>query len=335
VWPADFSPWYLVMAYALDLIIGDPPWMPHPVRWIGNLINRLEKMLYPQYSAPSWNLLFRGGALVAFTILITVGSFLLATKLLPHPLKDVFLVWVTYTLLATRSLHIETRRVIKALEKGDIEEARKALSWLVSRDTEKLDEKGILRGTLETLSENISDGIIAPLFYIGIGGPLLGLLYKTINTLDSMIGYKNERYYYFGRIAARLDDIFNYIPARLTGIFIVSSAWILQFVSESISLRSSLDWKRGWYIMKRDGRLLASPNAGIPQAAMAGVLGIQLGGPTLYFGRILNKPTIGDPIHPLSLESYKLGVIILYLSSVTGLLMSVILELIGQLRMFF
>ena len=335
MWFVDFSPWYLVIAYTLDLIIGDPPWMPHPVRWIGNLIARLENILYPQNSAPSWNLMLRGGVLVGLTVLITVGSFWLIAKVLPHPLRDVFLVWTTYTLLATRSLHIETRRVIDALEKGDIEGARKALSWLVSRDTENLDEKGILRGTLETLSENISDGIVAPLFYIGIGGPLLGLFYKAINTLDSMIGYKNERYYYFGRIAARFDDIFNYIPARLTGIFIVSSAWILQFANEYIPIRGSMDWKRGWHIMKRDGRLLPSPNAGIPQAAMAGVLGVQLGGPTSYFGRIFDKPTMGDPIHALSVEAYRLGVVNLYLSSILSLLMSVMLGVISKFILFF
>ncbi|MEJ5301681.1 MAG: adenosylcobinamide-phosphate synthase CbiB [Thermodesulforhabdaceae bacterium] len=333
---SDFSLWHLITAYVLDLIIGDPYWMPHPVRWIGSLISYLEKVLYPKKNSntdsliASWNLALRGGMLVTLTITIVVGTCWVAIKMLPRPLLDIFFVWLTYTLLATRSLHIETKRVIQAVETGDIEKARKKLAWLVSRDTENLDEKGVLRGTLETLSENISDGVLAPLFCIGIGGPIMGLLYKTINTLDSMIGYKNERYLYFGKIAARLDDVFNYIPARLTGVFIVSSSWIIQHLSELIlKSRSVLDWKRGWQIMKRDGKALASPNSGIPQAAMAGALGIQLGGPSSYFGKIVNKPTMGDPIYPISIESYKLGVVILYLTSAIGFAISIILKLIS------
>jgi adenosylcobinamide-phosphate synthase len=199
------------------------------------------------------------------------------------------------------------------LSEGDLQRARKELSWLVSRDTENLSGDKILKATVETLSENISDGVIAPLFYMGLGGPFIGLFYKAVNTLDSMVGYRNERYLYFGKVAARLDDLMNFIPARLSGFLVILSAWILQKWGYAVN------WKSGLEIMRRDGRLLSSPNAGIPMAAMAGVLGASLGGTASYFGKIVNKPIIGDNINSLSVSSYRLGVRILYGSSLAGL----------------
>ncbi|MCX7823366.1 MAG: adenosylcobinamide-phosphate synthase CbiB [Syntrophobacterales bacterium] len=316
----EFHPWHLLVAYLLDLIIGDPPWMPHPVRWIGNLISFIERRLYPLNSLSSskhWKLVTKGGFLVGLTILITLGVYGLVIHILPRPLSDFFNIWLAFTLIATKSLHTETAGVIKVLEQSSIEEARKKLSWLVSRDTEKLDREGILKATIETLSENISDGIIAPLFYLGLGGPLLGLLYKTVNTLDSMVGYRNERYLYFGKIAARVDDIMNFIPARLSGALIIFSAWILQ------RFRYDVDWRRGLFIMRRDGHLLSSPNAGIPQSAMAGVIGVKLGGVASYFGKTVEKPTIGDSVREISNASYRLAVGILYLTSLAGLLLAI------------
>lgn len=321
----EFSIWQLVMAYVIDLIIGDPKWMPHPVRWIGSIISFLETRLHPPsvsfYHKP-WMTIIKGGILVVITVSVVLGAYRIIVAMLPRGLEEIFVVWLTFTLIATNSLHKETSLVVDALEMEDIDEARRKLSWLVSRDTENLDKEAILKATVETLSENISDGIIAPLFYIGLGGPVLGLFYKTINTLDSMVGYKNERYLYFGKIAARLDDILNYIPARISGILIVISALIIERWHKPIS------WRRGFEIMQRDGRLLASPNAGIPQAAMAGVLGVTLGGRASYFGKIIEKPVMGDPVNPLTIISYRIAVIILYLSSITGLIISVILRLL-------
>lgn len=322
----EFSPWHLFLAYVLDLVVGDPRWMPHPVRWIGRLILFLEKILYPNAGISNpLGLILRGGILVVATISLVVASYIVVVMLIPRILQDFFIIWLTSTLIATRSLHEETSSVIDSLKERNLDKARKKLSWLVSRDTKYLDERGVLRATVETLSENISDGIIAPLFYIGVGGPLFGLVYKTVNTLDSMVGYKNERYFYFGKIAARFDDILNYIPARLSGALIIASSWILQ------KFQYSLNWKMGLKIMQRDGRLLESPNAGIPQAAMAGVLGITLGGPASYFGKTVNKPVIGDAICPFNIDSYNKAVVILYLSSFTGLILAMLLRSITGL----
>ncbi|MGC8719267.1 MAG: adenosylcobinamide-phosphate synthase CbiB [Thermodesulforhabdaceae bacterium] len=321
----EFSAWHLLAAYGLDLIIGDPRWMPHPIRWIGALISGVEKRLYPQVDETPVKpriLIAKGGLLVISTLIVTLGSYFAIVLILPRPVLDIFYIWFASTLIATRSLHTETARVIKALEEGDLQKARRELSWLVSRDTENLDHDKVLKSTLETLSENISDGVIAPIFYLGIGGPILGLLYKTVNTLDSMVGYRNDRYLYFGKIAARFDDLLNFIPARLSGLLIVFSAWILH------KWRYDFDWRRGLKIMHRDGRLLSSPNAGIPIAAMAGLLGVSLGGPTSYFGKVVNKPVIGDDINPLSENSYKLAVISLYVSSLEGLFLAMGLRFI-------
>ncbi len=247
-------------------------------------------------------------------------------QVLPHPLSDLFSVWLAFTLLATRSLHHETSRVVASLREGKLDLARSQLSWLVSRDTGHLDREGVMRATLETLSENISDGVIAPLFYLALGGPLLALLYKTVNTLDSMVGYKNDRYLSFGKAAARLDDLLNYLPARLSGLLIVVGAAVLRGAAPmvgSASLRR-LDCRRGLQIMRRDGRCLSSPNAGIPQAAMAGVLGVSLGGPTSYFGTLVDKPTMGDPLYPPDDTLYRCAVTILYTTSLTCALLAMV-----------
>lgn len=321
----EFSIWQLVTAYVIDLIIGDPKWMPHPVRWIGSVISFLETKLHPpsgSFHHKPWSLIIKGGMLVVITVFIALGGYRIIVAILPRGLEEIFVIWFTSTLIATKSLHKETSLVVDALEKEDIDEARRKLSWLVSRDTEHLDKEEILKATVETLSENISDGIIAPLFYIGLGGPILGLFYKTVNTLDSMVGYKNERYFHFGKIAARLDDILNYIPARISGVLIIISARIIE------RRRKTISWRRGFQIMQRDGRLLSSPNAGIPQAAIAGVLGVTLGGRASYFGKVINKPVMGDPVNPLTITSYRIAVIILYLSSLMGLIISVILRLL-------
>jgi adenosylcobinamide-phosphate synthase len=216
--------------------------------------------------------------------------------------------------LALRSLHLESKTVIEALEEGDLGAARSALSMIVGRETAQLDEEGILRATIETVAENASDGVIAPLFYLSLGGPVAALLYKAANTLDSMVGYKNERYLQFGRVAAQLDDLLNWIPARLTGLLLIAAAGL-----------TGLNSRSAWRIMWRDARLHASPNAGWPEAAVAGALNLKLGGDAVYFGQRIEKPTFGDGGVSITIGHYRQMIRLLYVASSLGVLIALIL----------
>jgi adenosylcobinamide-phosphate synthase len=285
-----FLPWHLAAAYLLDLILGDPPRWPHPVRWIGRLILWVESIFY-ETGAPAGPQRTAGGIF----FLVVVSAVLMATALFLsvfhqiHPaLGACATIWCAYTTLATKSLTRESARVAQALDLGDLETARQRLSFLVSRNTRDLDEVEIRRALVETVSENLSDGVVAPLFYLALGGPIAAMVYKAVNTMDSMVGYKNDRYLHFGWVAARCDDAANFIPARLTALFMLGAARIL-----------GLNWRRGWNILRRDARKSASPNAGYPEAAAAGILGVQLGGPSVYFGERIEKPTLGDPVRTL------------------------------------
>jgi adenosylcobinamide-phosphate synthase len=223
-------------------------------------------------------------------------------------------IFFAYATLATRDLHVQTRRVLQALEAGDLDHARKQLSFLVGRDTAHLDQPEILRALVETIAENISDGVIAPLFYLGLGGPPWAMTYKAINTLDSMVGYKNERYRNIGWASAKLDDAANFIPARLSGFIIVISAFLLR-----------RPWRDALRILWRDRRNHESPNSGWPEAATAGALGVQLGGLNYYFGERSQKPFIGDRRKELDLADVREAWKILYLSSFGMLLFSLLL----------
>jgi adenosylcobinamide-phosphate synthase len=294
------TPYILIPAILLDLLIGDPRWFPHPVVHIGRLIGSLESLLRRVCK----NQLVDGVLLLLLTVGITVGIALLLLKAAyavntyaGHALS-VVLAW---SCLAARSLHRESKLVADALVSGDLVEARRYLSYIVGRDTANLEEEDIWRAVVETVAENSSDGVIAPLFYLMIGGPVLGLAYKAVNTLDSMVGYKNERYLQFGRASARFDDLVNYIPARLTGLLMVMAAPFF-----------GLPARRAWTIMRRDGRNHSSPNSGIPEAAVAGALGVRLGGTNIYGGVPVEKPTIGDPVNPLTFESWKRTVRLMY-----------------------
>lgn len=278
--------WHIIFfAFILDLVLGDPRWFPHPVVLIGRLISLVEKVLRKVSKKKIAELI--AGGIMAF--LVPVAVFFLsywliyAVKMVSPWTGWLVAVFLGYTTIAARSLYREPLQVVTLLATGDIDGARKGLSFLVGRDTHNLDEKGITRALVETVAENTSDGVIAPLFYLAIGGPPLAMAYKAINTLDSMVGYKNEKYLYFGRASARLDDIANYIPARITAILLVFAAFILR-----------KDWKGAWKITVRDGRNHPSPNSGYPEAAMAGALNKRFGGLSYYGGMPSNKPYIGD-----------------------------------------
>lgn len=279
-------------AVVMDLFLGDPRTLPHPVVIIGWLISWLEGVLRQRISQPR----LAGVALLVITVgvsyLVAAGLIYLGTLVAPAVgfLVALYLAWVS---IAARSLHVESAKVARALKRGDLPAARVALSYIVGRETAQLDEPEIVRGAVETVAENTGDGVVAPLFYLILGGPALAIAYKAVNTLDSMVGYKNERYLEFGWASARFDDLANFIPARLTGLLMVLAAPLCGLSGEG-----------SWRILRRDCRNHASPNSGYPEAAAAGALGVRLGGANRYFGRMVEKPTIGDPVRPLSLEAY-------------------------------
>ena len=283
----------ILAGYLLDLCLGDPHSMPHPVRAIGNLIVWLEKYLRP---AGKKHATERGerraGVLFVCLVLLVTGSVAGAILWISHLggiwIQTVVEAVMTYYLLAARSLRDESMAVCRKLEAGEIEEARYAVSMIVGRDTKPLSEAGIARAAVETVAENASDGVIAPLFYLAIGGPLLGWLYKAVNTMDSMVGYKNDKYLHFGRAAAKLDDLVNLIPSRLAALLLIVSAYLLRY-----------DGKNAYRIWRRDRRNHKSPNSAQTESACAGALGLRLAGDAWYFGKLVPKPYIGDEIHPI------------------------------------
>ena len=287
-------------AVVLDWLLGDPRWLPHPVVGIGRLITLLE----PRLRRICRSELVGGVILVILTVGLTaaLSALLLAVAFALHPLVGtIAAILLSWTCLAARSLHHESGLVARALAAGDLPGARQALGRIVGRDTAGLTEAEIWRGTVETVAENSSDGVIAPLFFLLLGGPVLGLAYKAVNTLDSMVGYKNDQYLLFGRAAARFDDLANWLPARLTGLLLVLAAPLAGGSPAG-----------AWRIMRRDGRNHSSPNSGIPEAATAGALGVQLGGTNYYFGQPVAKPTIGDPRRPLDRAAWQGAVRLMY-----------------------
>ena len=274
----------VVIAYLLDLVIGDPRSLPHPVRWMGHLILALERIFRRPSFSPS--LLRLTGLML--TIIVVLSVYALSAFLLYRALSlstvlfsfiAVIMVWST---LSTRGLHKAASTVSGALKDGDLTEARRELALIVGRDTGKLTPQGIRRAIVETVSENTSDGIVAPLFFLAIGGPPLALAYKAVNTLDSMLGYRSEKYISFGWFPARLDDFANYLPARITALIMVAASFILGF-----------DWRGSLRVLIRDGSAHPSPNAGRPEAAVAGAIGMALGGVSVYNNIEVLKPIIG------------------------------------------
>lgn len=325
----------VIVAYLLDMILGDPHWLPHPVRLIGGLIKgtesflrKIESMMSSHKVKLAW-----GGThiekvttrknekiigvflpiLVVSLVFIVVFAILRVASIL-HPIAfHVINIYILYTSFAAKCLGRESYKVFDAIKDGDLWEAKKRLSMLVGRDTESMNNQDIIRATVETTAENTVDGVISPLFYaiigsvFGIGAPLV-YAYKAINTLDSMVGYTNDRYINFGFASAKLDDAANFIPARITGVLIPFSTLFLR-----------LSFTRSFTIMIRDRRKHKSPNSAYPEAAVAGALGVKLGGANVYFGNVVEKPTIGDYVRELRMKDILDTINMMYITSVLAL----------------
>ncbi|TGY43250.1 cobalamin biosynthesis protein [Clostridium sartagoforme] len=310
----------LTIGYLLDLIIGDPQNPIHPIRLIGDLCKRIENYFRKELS----NSLKMAGLSTWISVVLIVFIFTNLILKLSYSLNYIFGIIVSgiiiYFCIATKSLKVEALKVIKALKDNDIEEARHRLSYIVGRDTKSLDEEGILRAVVETIAENISDGVVAPILYAGLFGAPFALVYKAVNTMDSMFGYKNDKYYDFGYFPAKLDDIFNYIPARITGYLIMISAYFL-----------NLDYKNSYKIYIRDRYNHSSPNSAHPEAAVAGALGLKLGGSNYYFGKLVEKPTIGDEVKKIEINDVYITNKVLYLVSFLSFSLSILLNYLGSL----
>lgn len=295
-----------IVGFILDLIFGDPHFMPHPIRLIGALIGALEKRWNTEDKTKA---LRRGRLLVITVLMITVAvtAFILITCYIINVYLGIVIEsFMTYQILSIKDLRVESMKVYKALMENDLKGARKAVSMIVGRDVDSLNEEGIAKAAIETVAENTSDGCIAPMIYTAIGGPILGFFYKAVNTMDSMVGYKNDRYINFGRCAAKLDDVVNFIPSRI-------SAYIMIFAS----CISGKDYsgKDALTIYKRDSRKHASPNSAQTESVCAGALGIRLAGDASYFGKIVKKPYIGDLKKEVSLEDIKRANHLLYMTA--------------------
>ena len=295
----------LIAGCILDWLMGDPYWLFHPVRFMGNMISALEarlRRLFPEH------LLLAGGVLAGFmclfwTLIPVLGFLGIYRGLLSFGIQRHWIYICLFVLesffcgqlLAARSLQTESMKVCSALKEGDIEKARKAVSMIVGRDTAVLDRDGIARAAVETVAENTSDGVIAPFFFMAVFGPAGGFFYKAVNTMDSMVGYKNETYLLFGRAAAKMDDAVNWLPARLSGMLLTAAAWLLP----------GMDGKNAWRIFKRDRFNHASPNSAQGEAACAGALHLRLAGDAWYFGTLYKKPYIGDDDRPIRPDDIK------------------------------
>ena len=291
--------WLIVLFTALlmDLFFGDPQGLPHPIRWIGSLIIWCEKRIRPIFSNTAKGELMAGFLFAIIVIIVpatVTGGILFLAKLCNWWLYIILEVILCYYLFAMKSLKTESMRVYHALKLKDLKKSREAVSRIVGRDTGNLTEQGVMRAAVETVAENCADGLVAPAFFVVIGGPLAGLIYKTVNTMDSMVGYRNHKYLYFGRFAAKLDDVLNFIPARLAGQCMVLTAFLLGY-----------DGKNAWRIYYRDRHNHKSPNSAHTEAACAGALGLRLAGPSWYFGEKQDKPYIGDEIREISVEDIK------------------------------
>ncbi|MDP3791982.1 MAG: adenosylcobinamide-phosphate synthase CbiB [Candidatus Omnitrophota bacterium] len=303
----------IALAYILDLILGDPRWLPHPVKGIGWMIKKLEPVLRKVFRNERI-----GGVILAISVIgVTwcLGFIIIrGAYSVNRYLGSIISILIIYSSLAAKDLDIESADVYHSLEKKDIISARIKLSLIVGRDTDNLEDQEVVRATVETVAENIVDGVISPLFYAFIGGAPLALAYKAVNTLDSMVGYKNDKYKDFGWACAKIDTLVNFIPARLSILFLPLA-----------SLFAGKNMLNSWKIARRDGRKNPSLNSGIPEAAVAGALGVRLGGLNFYNSRPVEKPFIGDNINALEIGHIKDSIKISYISSALFLIVGVLL----------
>ena len=312
-----------IAGFVLDLLIGDPHFIPHPVRLIGSLISFCDKRLNCDagynISEKKLNLIkYKRGVLLAFTVIfatfamsviIIVAAY--SINLYAGVIAEAVMTW---QILATKCLRVESMRVYDALRTDGVDAGRMAVSMIVGRDTSVLDAAGVTRAAVETIAENTSDGVIAPMLYTAIGGPVLGFVYKAVNTMDSMLGYKNDKYMYFGRFAARLDDVVNFIPARISAYLMIAAAFIggRQF-----------DGKNAYRIFKRDRFNHASPNSAQTESVCAGALRVQLAGDAVYFGKLVKKKYIGDGLREIEYEDIKRANRLMYITAFLCELLSV------------
>lgn len=312
-----------IAGFVLDLLIGDPHFIPHPVRLIGSLISFLDKRLNSDVkynsSENEVNLTkYKRGVLLAFTVIFAtfaVSVIILVAAYSINLYAGVIVEAVmTWQILATKCLRVESMRVYDALSTDGVDAGRRAVSMIVGRDTSVLDESGVTRAAVETVAENTSDGVIAPMLYTAIGGPVLGFVYKAVNTMDSMLGYKNDKYMYFGRFAARLDDVVNFIPARISAYLMIIAAFIggRQF-----------DGRNAYRIFKRDRFNHASPNSAQTESVCAGALRVQLAGDAVYFGKLVKKKYIGDGLREIEYEDIKRANRLMYITAFLCELLSV------------
>lgn len=299
----------LLAGFLLDCILGDPYSLPHPIRLIGKLISALEKWVRKTFE----NSLVTGGTVLSLIVLLVSTAVPLGLLILCYRIN----IWLgtavesilCYYMLAARCLRNESMKVYRAFLENDTEKARKAVSMIVGRDTKPLDRNGIIRAAVETVAENTSDGVTAPMLYMGLGGAPLGFFYKAANTMDSMIGYTSEKYIKIGRFAAKLDDVLNFIPSRLTALLMILSAGLLNF-----------DIRNAWKIWRRDRRNHASPNSAQTEAVCAGALDVRLAGDAYYFGELHKKPFIGDDIREIENEDIRRANRLMYCTSVLMLM---------------
>lgn len=298
------------MAFLLDLVAGDPQWFPHPVRLLGQYIHGFEHLVRRRRLGPTgWRI--SGIVLTVTTVglaYLAVWGILRGCAAVHSGLAQAVNIVFLWTCLAPRCLQQEAARIARTLRTGNLTLARQQLALIVGRDTAPLDESGIVRAVVETVAENTSDGVIAPLFYMCLGGAPLAMAYKAVNTLDSMVGYRKEFYREFGWCAAKTDDAVNYLPARLTAGLLWLAAGLLR-----------LDFKNCARIIRRDRRNHLSPNSAYPEAAVAGALGVRLGGANYYFGKLVTKPLIGDGLVPLRPDQISLTNRLMYGATVIGL----------------
>lgn len=312
-----------IAGFVLDLLIGDPHFIPHPVRLIGSLISFCDKRLNCDagynISEKKLNLIkYKRGMLLAFTVIFATFAISVIIILAAYSINlyagVIAEAVMTWQILATKCLRVESMRVYDALRTDGVDAGRKAVSMIVGRDTSVLDAAGVTRAAVETIAENTSDGVIAPMLYTAIGGPVLGFVYKAVNTMDSMLGYKNDKYMYFGRFAARLDDVVNFIPARISAYLMIAAAFIggRQF-----------DGKNAYRIFKRDRFNHASPNSAQTESVCAGALRVQLAGDAVYFGKLVKKKYIGDGLREIEYEDIKRANRLMYITAFLCELLSV------------